>query len=121
MTGLIWFVQVVHYPLFAQADKEIFIAFEAEHQKRTTFVVLPVMLVELGSGVYLLMLSMTRDWGLLTALLGMIWLSTFLLQVPCHKKLESGYSRAVIDRLVLTNWIRTLCWTARSALFLFAM
>jgi hypothetical protein len=45
-----------------------------------------------------------------------IWLSTALLQVPCHNRLMLAFDRDAIRLLVLTNWIRTLLWTARGVL-----
>lgn len=44
----------------------------------------------------------------------LIWGSTFFLSVPCHSKLNLGYQKEVIEKLVSTNWVRTLLWTARS-------
>jgi len=41
MVGVIWFVQVVHYPLMARVSASEFAAYEREHQNRTTFVVAP--------------------------------------------------------------------------------
>ena len=41
-----------------------------------------------------------------------IWLSTMVLQVPCHRRLETGFDAAVARRLVRTNWVRTFAWTA---------
>lgn len=38
MTGLIGFVQVVHYPLFDGVGKSDFAAYEAQHTWRTGFV-----------------------------------------------------------------------------------
>ncbi|MEQ1727476.1 MAG: hypothetical protein ABL982_03770 [Vicinamibacterales bacterium] len=46
-------------------------------------------------------------------LLAIIWASTALLQVPAHNRLERGFDADVHRRLVRTNWIRTVCWTAR--------
>lgn len=46
MVGLIWFVQIVHYPLFAYVGAEKFIAYEAAHARLTTWVVAPPMLTE---------------------------------------------------------------------------
>lgn len=51
--------------------------------------------------------------GLLCLLL---WASTFLLQVPLHQQLEKGFHQKTWKRLVLTNWIRTAIWSARSLL-----
>ena len=53
MTGLIWCVQLVHYPLFARVGEGTFSAYEQDHQRRITWIVMPVMLVELASGVLL--------------------------------------------------------------------
>lgn len=122
MTGLIWFVQIVHYPLFAAVDRSVFPAYERRHASSTTWVVAPPMLLELTSWGHLV------AWrpGELSAgsllfgglLLAVIWLSTFLIQVPCHNRLTSGFDAVVHRRLVVSNWLRTAAWTARSALLL---
>ena len=39
MTGLIWFVQLVHYPLLAAVPPEAAIAVAVQHQRRTAWVV----------------------------------------------------------------------------------
>src|SRR4051812_5417580 len=54
MTGVIWFVQVVHYPLFASAATTQFQAYQRTHTRLTTHVVAPAMLAELASAVLLL-------------------------------------------------------------------
>ena len=54
MTGIIWFVQIVHYPLFTQIPKEGFTRYEQSHTVRTGWVVAPLMLLELGSALLLL-------------------------------------------------------------------
>ena len=117
MVGLIWFVQVVHYPLFALASERRFERFALEHQRRTALVVVPLMLIELGSAAALLAgppdgLSRELLW-LGMALLGVIWLSTALLQVPLHRRLGDGPDQTSMRRLVVTNWLRTLEWTGR--------
>ena len=45
--------------------------------------------------------------------LGIIWLSTFALQAPAHRRLLAGFDEGVHRRLVRTNWIRTAGWLAR--------
>ena len=124
MFGLIWFVQVVHYPLFALVGPEQFQAYEAAHANRTTWVVAPLMLLELASACALLFpslrpsfVSASEAW-LGAALVGVIWASTALVQVPLHNRLHTGYSIAVIAQLVATNWIRTAAWTVRAGLVL---
>ena len=122
LAGLIWFVQIVHYPLFDLASERRFEHFAAEHQRRTSFVVVPLMLIEAGSALALLVtppLGLGR--GLLwlgVLLLALIWLSTAVLQVPLHRRLSAGHDPSVVRRLVATNWLRTAAWTARGCLAL---
>ncbi|MEI6376735.1 MAG: hypothetical protein ACOYOI_10195 [Chthoniobacterales bacterium] len=127
MTGIIWFVQIVHYPLFVKIPGEGFTAYERSHTVRTGWVVAPLMLVELGSAVTLLLfprligcsgMLLTGDPLYLAALgcLILIWASTFLLQVPLHGILEQKPDTRSMDRLVTTNWIRTILWTLRLGL-----
>jgi hypothetical protein len=122
MTGLIWFVQIVHYPLMARVPAEAFVDYERQHTQRTGWVVGPLMFIELGTAVVLIVrppeaIDVGLAWTGL-ALLSVIWLSTILLQVPCHRRLERGFDAAVVRRLIHTNWIRTTAWTARSVVAL---
>lgn len=124
MMGLIWFVQVVHYPLFSRVGIESLAEYERLHQKRTTWVVGPVMFVE-GATAALLTLPLFRPAAinLWMPLLGcvmllLIWCSTAFLQVPMHQRLSSGFDAKAHQTLVNTNWIRTILWTARAVLSL---
>jgi hypothetical protein len=123
-TGIIWFVQLVHYPLFDAADLATFADFERRHTARTSLVVVPAMLLELVTAVALAVRPPPgiSAWvpyvGL--ALLGVVWTSTWLLQVPCHTRLADGFDAAVHRRLVGTNWIRTMGWSARAVLLVWA-
>jgi hypothetical protein len=119
MVGLIWFVQVVHYPLFARVGPDGFPTYETEHQRRTSWVVGPLMAVE-GVAALAVAATLRNEVGLLLPLLGLVLLlvihaSTVLLQVPAHGRLTSGADHAVMRRLVATNWIRTGGWSARGA------
>ncbi len=122
MTGVTWFVQVVHYPLFARIGVAEFSAYEQRHTALTTWVVAPPMLLEAGTAMLLIWLrpvgvSDMQIWiGL--ALLAVIWASTFLVQVPCHEVLSREYDSVVHQRLVSTNWIRTAAWSLRGLLVL---
>jgi hypothetical protein len=122
LTGLIWVVQVVHYPLFAFVGRESFAEYERRHQAAITWLVLPGMLVEAGSGLFLLWLLPAGEiWNCLVAsavLLAVIWLSTAFLQMPLHDRLSRGFSPMLHRSLVNSNWIRTAAWTGRSAILL---
>lgn len=122
MVGVIWFVQVVHYPLFGLAGREEFPAYEHANTRRTLRVVAPVMLVEAASALLLVWarptgVSMTQVVAGLVLLL-VIWLSTFVLQVPAHDQLTQAYSPTVHATLVQTNWIRTVAWSLRGVVVL---
>lgn len=120
MAGVIWFVQVVHYPLFALVGTTDFGRYEREHAGRTTWVVAPPMLIEAFTATLLLWLR-PAGIGLGMAatgavLVGVIWASTFALQVPMHAKLSAGFEPEAHRNLVATNWVRTAAWTARAGL-----
>ncbi len=124
MTGLIWFVQIVHYPLFARVSPQGFAVYEAEHATRTGWVVGPLMCVELAAALLFLLprfrptlVPAYQAW-MGAVLVIVIWLSTALIQVPLHSQLGAGYDADVIAKLVSTNWIRTVAWTLRAALLL---
>ena len=120
MAGLIWFVQIVHYPLFVQVGQDRFASYERLHQFRTTLVVAPLMLVEATTAVLLLWIrpdGLTLGVAVFGALLvGMIWASTILWQVPAHSQLEAAFDPAAHRWLVRSNWVRTAAWTARGIL-----
>jgi hypothetical protein len=117
MVGLIWFVQIVHYPIMASFDRENFASHEKEHCDRTGWVVVPLMLVEIFTFALLLIEGIRSNAFLISGLLlGVIWASTFLIQVPLHRKLLEGWNAEQHRRLVTTNWIRTAAWTGRSFL-----
>jgi hypothetical protein len=121
MVGLIWFVQVVHYPLMAAVGEAGFAAYEAAHVRRTTWVVVPFMLLEAGSAAALLVVPTGVPWGeaaLGAVLLAGVWGSTAFLQVPMHNRLEAGFDAPSHTRLVRTNALRTLLWTLRGGLVL---
>ena len=119
MTGLIWFVQIVHYPMMSRFPRWNFSAVEREQCDRTGFVAAPLMLVEMATLGLLLLEGFRAPLFLWSAiLLAVIWASTFLLQVPAHRALLNGWNPKIQRRLVWTNWIRTIGWSARSGFLL---
>lgn len=122
MFGVIWIVQLVHYPLFAGVGSDGFVAYEAAHQTRITWIVFPAMVLELGTAVALVWLrpDAVPPWmvwiGL--GLVGVVWLSTAFVQVPLHTALSAGFDAHAHARLVTTNWVRTVAWTLRAGLVL---
>ena len=122
MVGLIWFVQVVHYPLFASVGNLEFPSYEQRHTTLTTWVVAPPMMIEGASAVLLILFHPigVPEWSVWSGLvlLGINWLSTAFIQVPCHESLSKGFEPVVHRRLVSTNWVRTAAWSLHGGLVL---
>jgi hypothetical protein len=91
MTGLIWFVQIVHYPL---------------------------MLIEVVTAVLLLVrdAELRGSWLFWAScgLLAVVWVATALWQMPLHHQLLAGHDEGHVGALVRSNWIRTIAWTGRA-------
>ena len=125
MFGIILVVQIVHYPLFAHVGAASYVAYQAEHMARITWIVLPLMTAELVTAGLLawwqpLGLPAWQVWTGL-ALVLLIWASTGFVQAPLHSTLTHGFDPDVHHRLVLTNWIRTAAWTLRTGLVLWML
>lgn len=122
MTGVIWFVQIVHYPLFQSVGQSDFTSYEHAHTRRTGYVVGPFMIVELISTVALLFMELqpvlTEIAWLNAALVALVWFVTFTVQVPIHRKLAVVTDRDLIDKLIRSNWIRVFLWTVRAVVAL---
>ena len=120
LVGLIWMVQIVHYPLFDDVGEQNYVSYQQRHQTNITFIVGPVMLIELVTAVMLAFYPIEGiEKSIVYAgigLVALIWLSTAFIQVPCHEKLVKGFDPAAYQWLVNSNWIRTIAWTARGAL-----
>ena len=123
MTGVIWFVQIVHYPLFAYAGTERYGAYHIAHQTLTTYIVMPPMLLEMVTAWLLLFVrtSYVTHWqaGFGLALVISIWLATFFVSVPLHNALNADFDAHLHQQLVRTNWIRTIAWSLRGAFLLY--
>jgi uncharacterized membrane protein len=120
LTGLVWFVQLVHYPLMGEVGTERFVRYEQLHQRRTTWIVAPAMTLEAALALWLLLEPPAgAPWWLAAAgaaLLAGIWLSTFAVQAPLHARLAEGFDPAAHRRLTASNWWRTFAWSLRALL-----
>ncbi|MFT5570163.1 MAG: hypothetical protein ACI8QD_002040 [Cyclobacteriaceae bacterium] len=117
-TGLIWVIQLVHYPGFARIGVQEHQAYHSFHMRSITYIVGPSMAIELASSLGLLLFldklpSPTAFW-IASGLLAIIWAHTAFIAVPLHGKLASSYSLEIVDRLVSANWWRTIAWSIRS-------
>ena len=122
LAGLIWTVQLVHYPLFAQVGQETFREYHRRHTRQITWIVAPLMLGELLTAVFLLYCGLREFWLLLSLVpLALNWLSTWRVQIPLHERLSAGFDAEVHRLLVSSNWWRTAAWSLRGVCVLWAV
>ena len=120
MVGILWMVQIVQYPLFAQVGSGSFDAFHARYLRSTTWVVGPFMLLESATAVALLYAR--PEWmpqaSVFANLAGIFlqWTATALFSVPMHRRLERSFDERAQRFLVRSNWVRTWTWSARGLL-----
>ena len=115
IVGVIWVIQLVHYPSFHFIELKQYTTFQRFHMSRISFVVIPAMLTELFT-LILIIISMDQvDPFIFTSalLLTVIWLMTAVFFSGVHQKLTLGYDQVVVEKLVKLNWGRTLLWTLR--------
>jgi uncharacterized membrane protein len=122
MTGLIWLVQVVHYPLFEKVGTAEFTAYHHFHTRMITFVVLPPMLLELVCSA-ILSWDCPRGASKRLAWLGLgcvllVWGITWFFSIPEHERLAQNRDYKAYQRLVETNWIRVIAWTIHACILL---
>lgn len=120
MFGIMWFVQLIHYPLLSRIEEKNFRVCEQWYVRSMIYVISPLMVLELITGLWLLWAIPARValWvvRLNALLLVVLWASSLCVQLPMHWKLAKGFSTRVYRCLVQTNWIRTLTWSVRACL-----
>lgn len=118
LTGMIWTIQVVHYPLFALVGEDRFPAYETAHSARITAVIALPWAVQ-GLTTLALLLAPPAGlprWLVWTAavLAALPVVVTVAASIPAHSALTDGFDPAAHARLVGTNWLRTAAWTVHS-------
>ena len=78
MTGVIWVIQIVHYPSFHFIEKELYTAFQKFHMNKISIIVMPIMLAELITGIMLFLDKSSKSPFLIISIiiLVLIWLIT---------------------------------------------
>ena len=109
---LIWLVQVVIYPAFAEIAPDRFALWHAGYTRAVTWIVAPLMLAQVALLGWLAVARPSPRVLLAAGMVAVAWVATFALAVPAHDTLQaSGLDRAVVARLVTGNWVRTITWT----------
>ena len=118
MVGVIWVIQLLHYPSFHFIDDQKYIEFQHFHMQRISFIVIPAMLIELASALLLAYFFRSSLTIILLALLIGVWAVTFIFFTDMHQKLTNGYNQSIVDRLIQINWSRTILWSLRLIILL---
>lgn len=117
MVGLIWTVQVVHYPLLEGIDRARYPRWQRRHMTLITWLVGPLMAVEAGTAAALLVTRPSAWTWSGAVLLALVWLLTATVQAPLHGRLaREGFDARLHRRLVTSNWLRTAAWSVRGLL-----
>lgn len=119
MVGVIWLIQLVHYPMFQFLDRSRFKSSHTFHTTVISFVVIPAMLLELVLSAVVLWKHGPLNAPALVGfgLVAIIWITTFFVLVPLHERLQNeGFQPQVHMSLCRSNWLRTLAWSARGVI-----
>lgn len=120
MVGLIWTIHTVHYPLFREVGPDTYETFQAEHVERIgRLLALPWAIEGATAAILLFAAVSSRDRRLLpptiigAAAMGVVLVISGFWSAPAHAELADGFDRAVHDRLMRADLIRTIAWTVR--------
>ncbi len=113
MAILIWLVQCIIYPVYHHIDHSRFSDWHQNYMGIISLFVMPLMIGQ-AFLIGLQCFQRSSGWAYASALAMLIaWAITFLYSVPCHTLLQQqGYDAAITNRLIQTNWFRTIAWTA---------
>jgi len=119
--GIIWYVQLIAYPQFRMVSVHDWIPFEKNHTRRSFWLIAPLFVIEtlglVGISIYygttspILLIGSAVFY--LTA-----YIATFTIHMPLHRLLSTSHQSKWIERLISTNWIRTIAWTLKGILAL---
>ncbi len=118
LVGLIWLIQLIHYPSFASIAAERWQGFHHAHTTAMGLLAGAPMVASLLLGLWLAW----RDGGSPQYVaLGCevaAWIVTFAVSVPLHQRLAAGPDPQAIALLISTNWLRTAAWTVKLGVLL---
>ena len=118
MVGVIWVIQLLHYPSFHFIYEKKYVEFQHFHMQRISLIVIPAMLAELASALLLAYIFRSSMIIVLLFILLAIWALTFIFFTNMHQKLTNGYDSTIVDRLIQINWSRTILWSLRLIILL---
>ena len=119
MVGVIWVIQLVHYPSFKYVNESDYIIFQKYHMSNISNIVFPVMFTELITALIILFFGEKSLFFVLSLIcLFLIWVMTGVLFTKYHSILKEGKDLMIIEKMIKANWIRALLWTMRLIMIL---
>ena len=119
LVGFIWLVQLSIYPqlhLLLQHAPDIWHGTHQRHCGLMGFFAGGPMIAQLScSAAFIFGIGGTLSILFICLVLA-TWLLTFLWSVPCHNRLGKGPDTDASRQLILSNWPRTIIWTAAAPL-----
>ena len=119
MVGIIWVIQLLHYPTFHFIKESNYVEFQHFHMQRISFIVVPAMILELLSAFMLVYYIRSSLLTVCLIILLVIWLITFVFFTKLHQSLLGGYDKIIVDKLVQINWARTILWSLRLIILIY--
>ena len=119
LVSLVFMTQFITYPTFLHIDKDKFSEYHRKYVNNISFIVAPVMLIELLT--LLLIAYFSKDFLIIKSLilLLVIWLTTFFIMIPSHNRISKSFNKKEINRLINYNWIRTILWSFKLLVIIF--
>lgn len=117
LVGLIWTIQLVHYPSFLSIADDSYADFQERHMRSMAQLIGFPWLIEGLSVLGLFVFApdtqtrvIATVGGLLEALIIGVTIGS---AIPAHEVLTRGFDPDAHRSLLRSNWIRSAAWTAR--------
>ena len=119
LVSLVFMTQFITYPTFLHIDKDKFSEYYRKYVNNISFIVAPVMLIELLTLSLIAYLS--SEFLIIKSLflLLVIWLTTFFIMIPSHNRISKSFNIKEIKSLINYNWIRTILWSFKLLVIIF--
>lgn len=119
LVSLVFMTQFITYPTFLNIDKDKFSDYHRKYVNNISFIVAPVMLIELLT--LFLIAYFSKDFLIIKSLilLLVIWLTTFFIMIPSHNRISKSFNIKEIKSLINYNWIRTILWSFKLLVIIF--
>ena len=112
MLGVILTVQRIAYPGLEFYSKERLLPWHQSYTRRIAVLVVPLMLAQLGGGIYWFLASGGPGASVYLGLIALLWAITLLRFAPLHQRISRGEGTDwLLHRLQTENWLRTFLWT----------